>query len=157
MPDGPSDGPASDASRGDTCGKVASRGSTYRTKESQLCHSRSVESERRRTTGLRFRRSTNPSMVATSMLATHLIRARIAILIVLFSSAAFAQVPGIAVSLGTQISADNAKSPHAESFPAINPKNSNNWIATSIVVESGHSHTSVYATLDGGRTWERAR
>jgi hypothetical protein len=101
---------------------------------------------------LRFSRSTNPSM-----LATHLIRPRIAILTVLLSIAAYSQVPGIAVSAGTQISADNPKSPHAESFLAINPKKSTNWIATSIVVESGHSHTSVYATLDGGRTWQRGK
>jgi hypothetical protein len=68
-----------------------------------------------------------------------------------------AQVSGISVSPGTHISADNPKAPYAETFMAINPRNPNNLIAGSFVVEKGDVYSVVYASMDGSKTWKRSR
>ena len=78
-------------------------------------------------------------------------------LILCTTGLAFSQFPGVTISAGTQISADNASNPHAESFLAINPKDQKNWLATAIVVENGGSFSYPYYTRDGGKTWQRGR
>ncbi len=84
-------------------------------------------------------------------------RLAISSLAVLLPLAAFSQVPGITVSPGTEISSDRPADPHAETFLAINPRNPNNLIATSIAIENGHAGSAVYASFDGGKTWKHAR
>jgi hypothetical protein len=67
-----------------------------------------------------------------------------------------AQVSGISVSGGRHISRDTPKSPFAETFLAINPHDDKNLIATSMVVSNGVFLCSIYASRDGGRSWQRA-
>jgi hypothetical protein len=77
---------------------------------------------------------------------------------VAFASVAEAQsAPAISVSAGTHISGDSPNAPFVESFDAINPVDPKNVIATSIVGTNGSTGSRVYASRDGGRTWQRAR
>src|SRR5258708_9783201 len=69
----------------------------------------------------------------------------------------YPQVSGISVSAGTHISTDSPKTPFAESFLAINPRDGKNLVVTSIVGFNGALHCYVYASRDGGRTWRRAQ
>lgn len=80
-----------------------------------------------------------------------------ALLLIAATAPVFAQAPGVNVTPGTQISIDNAKLPHAESFLAINPKNQRNWLATSIVIEDGKGRAYPYVTFDSGKSWSRGK
>jgi hypothetical protein len=68
-----------------------------------------------------------------------------------------AQTPRLAVLSSSPISAADPRSPHAETFAAVNPRNPQNIVAASLAIESGQMASAVYFTLDGGRTWARAR
>jgi hypothetical protein len=74
-----------------------------------------------------------------------------------FARLSQAQVPGIMVSKGTHISSDSPQIPFAETFLAINPRDDKNLIAASMVVADGSVLSYVYASQDGGRSWQRAR
>ncbi len=74
-----------------------------------------------------------------------------------FPLAAASQHPDIAVSPGTEISRDSPGDPHVETFLALNPRNPQNLLATSIAIENGKNASVVYASFDGGKTWKRAR
>ncbi len=78
---------------------------------------------------------------------------------VLFSCAVgFSQSPGITISRGSQISTDNAKYPHFESFLAVNPKNPNHWLASAIMIgRDSEGDSYPYVSRDGGRTWRRGQ
>ena len=66
-----------------------------------------------------------------------------------------ARVPGISMSSDTHISSDSPTTPFFETFLAINPRDANNLVATSMLVSDGVIGTRVYRSLDGGRTWGR--
>lgn len=68
-----------------------------------------------------------------------------------------AQVRGISVSSDNHISWDSPTSPFFESFLAINPRDPNNLIATSMLVADGVVGTRLYVSLNGGRTWARSK
>ncbi len=74
-----------------------------------------------------------------------------------FPLPSYPQAPGISISAGTQISSDSPKTPFAETFLAINPRNTRNLITASMVVADGTVLSWVYASRDGGGTWQRAR
>src|SRR5258708_22875690 len=68
----------------------------------------------------------------------------------------YPQVSGISVSAGTQISSDSPKTPFAETFLAINPRDGKNLVVTSIVGFNGGLHFHGYDSPHGGSTWRRA-
>lgn len=74
-----------------------------------------------------------------------------------FPSPSGAQTPGTSVPTGIQISSDSPKTPFAETFLAVNPRDPKNVIAASLVVANGTLLSWVYASRDGGGTWQRAR
>jgi hypothetical protein len=63
--------------------------------------------------------------------------------------------PAIVPGRSVQISTDNPKAPHVESFLAINPKHPAQLVASSIVVGPGGA-ASVYVSRDAGQTWQRS-
>ncbi len=68
-----------------------------------------------------------------------------------------AQTDGIRTSAGTHISTDAPNAPFFETFLALNPRDPNNLVATSMVGTDEGTRTPIYASRDGGRTWQRAR
>jgi hypothetical protein len=62
--------------------------------------------------------------------------------------------PRIAVQAGIAISADAPQARHVESVLAVNPRDSRNRIAASIVLGQ-RDGIAVYASSDGGRSWVR--
>lgn len=66
-------------------------------------------------------------------------------------------VPGIVPSPAVHISSDNVSAPHFETFLALNPRDSRNLVAASMVLDSGRIRTVTYTSLDGGETWRQAR
>ena len=72
-------------------------------------------------------------------------------------STSHAQAADISLSGDAHISSDTPKTPFAETFLAINPRDAMNLVATSIVGSSGKHLCYVYASRDGGRTWQRAK
>lgn len=77
-------------------------------------------------------------------------------LAMLLAAPAFAQTNAITFGHASLISADAPRVPHAETFLAVNPKNPENRLATSLAVEHGSVVSVVYATFDAGRTWIRS-
>ncbi len=69
--------------------------------------------------------------------------------------AATAAPTPIQVSATTIISIDRPQVPHGESFLAVNPANPANMLATACKVGPEGAGATVYATHDGGRTWQR--
>src|SRR5882724_1048619 len=70
--------------------------------------------------------------------------------------------PGIVISPTTHISADAPTTTYFESFLTVNPRNPQNLLAlaTSVVTvgrEIPLYAAPVYASFDGGRTWQRSR
>ena len=63
--------------------------------------------------------------------------------------------PQIDVGETVTISADVPDVAHGESFLAANPRNTANMIASAVKVDHNGAGSSVYATQDGGRTWQR--
>ena len=61
--------------------------------------------------------------------------------------------PRIVVLQSTQISADAPQSRHVESALAVDPRNADNAVAASMLLNEGG--VTAYATSDGGRTWHR--
>jgi hypothetical protein len=74
-----------------------------------------------------------------------------------FTRTLHGQVSGISVLAGRQVSTDRPQAPFAETFLAINPHDDKNMIATSMVVSDGVFHSWVYASRDGGHTWQRVQ
>src|SRR5262245_29224253 len=66
-----------------------------------------------------------------------------------------AQVAQIVVQSSRPISTN--LTPHAETFAALNPVDSQNLLATSLVSGDSPVRSTVYASLDGGRTWRQSR
>lgn len=71
---------------------------------------------------------------------------------------AFAQRPDLQVDPTTIVSADNPGVPHWEARVGVNPRNPGNRIAVSNVGPPNRAGftAAVYATQDGGKTWQRA-
>src|SRR5574341_736343 len=67
------------------------------------------------------------------------------------------QTSGIFGSPGNHISTDRPDSPFFETFLSINPRDVKNLIAASMAVIDGSYICQVYATRDGGVTWQRAQ
>lgn len=65
-------------------------------------------------------------------------------------------ITGITVSAGTHVSTDTPTAPFVETFLAMNPRDRNNLVATSMMGTGGSMVTRVYASRDGGRTWQPA-
>jgi hypothetical protein len=68
-----------------------------------------------------------------------------------------AQGSDISVSAGTHVSTDSPTAPFVETFLAINPRDRNNLVAASMVGTDASMVTRVYASRDGGHTWQRGR
>lgn len=68
---------------------------------------------------------------------------------------AFAQSagPGIELLSSRHISVDQAKHPHIESFIAVDPRDPQHLLTTSMVVIDGKMQVIPYASFDGGKTW----
>src|SRR5688572_54684 len=62
----------------------------------------------------------------------------------------------ITIGTSTHVSTDARKVPHAETFVAVNPRNSRNIIAAASTVSREGWHNVVYSSSDGGKTWTRA-
>lgn len=68
-----------------------------------------------------------------------------------------AQSSGIQVLSARQISIDQAKQPHVESYIAVDPKDPQHLLATAMVLIDGQMRAYPYATFDGGKTWSRGQ
>ena len=67
------------------------------------------------------------------------------------------QPPALVLGSSVQISADRPTAPHVESFLAIDPKDPNRMLATSISFENGQLTSVAYSSRDGGRSWQRSQ
>lgn len=81
----------------------------------------------------------------------------ISCVVILAARPASTQTGPVRVLGSTHVSSDARQSPFAESHIAINPRNPRNLIATAIVIERNATRSAVYATFDGGKTWERSK
>src|SRR5262245_43143606 len=79
-----------------------------------------------------------------------------AVLIALVAGNAVGQ-PRITIRRSTLVSKDDPKSPHAETFIAVNPRNAKNLVAASTVLGNGQWRDAVYSSFDAGVTWTRSR
>ena len=70
---------------------------------------------------------------------------------------ALAQSSGIQVLSARQISIDQAKQPHVESYIAVDPKDPQHLLATAMVLVNGEMRSYPYATFDGGKTWSKGQ
>lgn len=73
------------------------------------------------------------------------------------TQAALAQPSGIQLLSARQISADQAKRPHVESYIAVDPRDSQHLLATAMVHLEGKSWAFPYVTFNGGKNWETGR
>jgi hypothetical protein len=87
-----------------------------------------------------------------------------ALLVLAFAASGFPWAPlfgtearGVSMSSDTHISGDSSTTPFFETFLAINPRDPDNLIATSMLVAEGVTGTRVYTSLDGGRSWSRSK
>jgi hypothetical protein len=69
----------------------------------------------------------------------------------------YPQSSGVSFSAGTNISSDSPRTPFAEPFLAINPRDGRNLVAISLATTNGQVFCYVYASRDAGRTWRRAQ
>jgi hypothetical protein len=68
-----------------------------------------------------------------------------------------AQGSDISVSAGTYVSGDSPKTPFYEPFLAIDPRDARNLLITSSVGVEGSFLSYLYASRDGGNTWQRVK
>jgi len=55
----------------------------------------------------------------------------------------------------TTVISHTVNAPHAEPYLAVNPKNPANILATSLTIRNGEFGSVVYASFDGGQTWQQ--
>ncbi len=65
--------------------------------------------------------------------------------------------PGIDLVNTQQISVDQAKHPHIESFIAVDLRDSQHLLATSMVIVNGETRSYPYVSFDGGKSWAQGK
>jgi hypothetical protein len=60
-------------------------------------------------------------------------------------------------STGQVISSDAPNDPHAETFCTVNPRNPENFLVASLVVEQSKQRSALYVSHDDGKTWKRVQ
>ncbi len=78
------------------------------------------------------------------------------LVVMLTSGVIVAHGSPIAVLAEHQISTDTPNEPHAEQVMALNPRDPQNMVAASFVIENARLDDVVYYTKDAGKTWRRA-
>ena len=73
------------------------------------------------------------------------------------AQAAATKPSGIELVASHQVSVDNATHPHAESFIAVDPKDTKHLLTIANAIVGGNTVAYPYASFDGGKTWTRGR